>query len=55
MNAAAVEAQALAMGLAATKDEITDADKVAARYALILEQTTTAQGDFAADISDRAR
>lgn len=47
MNAAMVEAKALAMGLAATKDELTPAALAQARYALILEQTTTAQGDFA--------
>lgn len=47
MNAAMVEAKALAMGLAETKDELTPAALAQARYALILEQTTTAQGDFA--------
>lgn len=46
INAATVELKAMELGLAATKKEITDADKVTARYALILEQTTTAQGDF---------
>lgn len=47
INAAAVENRALAMGLAATKDELTEGAKVQARYALIMEQTKTAQGDFA--------
>lgn len=47
INAAAVEAKVLALGLADTKGEITDAMKVQARYALIMEQTTNAQGDFA--------
>lgn len=47
VNAAAVEAKALALGLAETKSAITDADKAAARYALILEQTARVQGDFA--------
>lgn len=47
LSAAAVEAKALEMGLAATAKELTEADKVTARYALILEQTTNAQGDFA--------
>lgn len=47
INAAAVEAKALELGLAATKAEITDAAKVQARYALIVEQSGNAQGDFA--------
>lgn len=46
LNAAAVEAKAMEMGLARTRAELTDSAKVQARYALILEQTTTAQGDF---------
>lgn len=47
INAAAVEAKALEMGLARTKAEISEADKVTARYQLILENTKNAQGDFA--------
>lgn len=47
LTAATVEAKALALGLADTKSAITEADKVQARYALILEQTSNAQGDFA--------
>jgi hypothetical protein len=47
MTAAMVSAQALEMGLAATTEELTPAMLAQARYALILEQTTTAQGDFA--------
>ena len=43
----AVQAKAMEMGLAATAKELTDQDKVLARNALILEQTTTQQGDFA--------
>lgn len=46
LNAAAVEAKALELGLADSASEIDDAAKVQARYALILEQTATAQGDF---------
>lgn len=46
VNAAAVEAKALALGLAETKSQITDADKATARYALILEQTARVAGDF---------
>lgn len=44
---AAVGAKALEMGLAATTEELTFQDKVMARYAMIMEQTTNAQGDFA--------
>ena len=47
INAAAVESAALELGLAKTKDEITESIKVQARYALIMDQTTAAQGDFA--------
>lgn len=47
MTAAMVSARALEMGLAATTEELTPAMLAQARYALILEQTTTAQGDFA--------
>ena len=47
ISAAAVEERALAMGLAETKKELTEQDKVLARYRLILEQTSDAQGDAA--------
>lgn len=47
MTAAAVTARALEMGLAATAKELTPAMLAQARYSIILEQTTTAQGDFA--------
>ena len=47
LTAAAVEAKALEMGLAGTTAELTPAMLAQARYALILEQTKTAQGDFA--------
>lgn len=47
LSAVAVEAKAMEMGLAATGKELTESDKVTARYALILEQTANAQGDFA--------
>jgi hypothetical protein len=47
LSANAVEAKAMEMGLAATTKELTDQDKVLARNALILEQTTLQQGDFA--------
>lgn len=41
----AVKAKALAMGLGGAKRELTDQEKIQARYALILEATTKAQGD----------
>lgn len=48
MNEATLKAQALKMGLISTTKEALDpAVKAQAAYALILEQTTTAQGDFA--------
>lgn len=47
INAATVEAKAMELGLAGANGELSEAAKVQARYALILEQTTTAQGDFA--------
>lgn len=47
INASAIELEAMAMGLIKTKDEMTPAIKAQATYALILKQTTLAQGDFA--------
>lgn len=47
LNAVAVEAKAVEMGLAGSTEEISEQDKVMARYQLILEQTTLTQGDFA--------
>src|SRR3990172_9274924 len=47
LTEAAVKAKAMEMELAGADEELTEAAKVQARYALILEQTTTAQGDFA--------
>ena len=47
LSAAAIQTKALALGFAATAEELTPAMKAQAAYALILEQTTTAQGDFA--------
>lgn len=46
-NAAQVQAKALELGLADANGEISEGAKVQARYALIMEQTATAQGDFA--------
>lgn len=48
MNEATLKAQAMKMGLISTTKEALDpAVKAQAAYALILEQSTTAQGDFA--------
>lgn len=47
ISAASVEAKALEMGLAATKKELTDQDKAAARAQLIIEGLADAQGDAA--------
>lgn len=46
LNEATVKAKGLEMGLADAKGVMTDAAKVQARYAIILGQTGTAQGDF---------
>jgi len=47
LNEAKVKAKAMELGLADAHGELTEGAKVQARYALILEETTTAQGDFA--------
>src|SRR3990167_1244146 len=47
LNALAVEAKAVELGLIKDGGELTAAAKAQAAYALILEQTTNAQGDFA--------
>lgn len=47
LNEDAVAAKAVALGLATSTNAVTDQAKVIARYALIMEQTKTAQGDFA--------
>ena len=47
LSEAAVKQKAYQMGLAKTGSELTEAQKVQARYALIMESTTKAQGDFA--------
>ncbi len=46
-NAAQVDAKAMELGLADANGTITEGAKLQARWALILEQSTTAQGDFA--------
>lgn len=47
MSAAKVEAYALANGIAKNAGEMTEAQKVQARYALLMEQTSKTAGDFA--------
>ncbi|MPZ89408.1 MAG: hypothetical protein GEU81_15330 [Nitriliruptorales bacterium] len=47
LSEAAVKEKAVEMGLVGVGQELTEAQKVQARYALILEQTTAQQGDFA--------
>ena len=47
INEAATQAKALELGLVGANGEISEAAKVQSRYALIVEQTATAQGDFA--------
>lgn len=54
LNAAAVESKALKMGLAGTKKEITEGDKVLARYALIMEQSRESAGMFGRDVDSLA-
>jgi hypothetical protein len=47
LSEAAVQAKAMEMGLAEVGEELSSQDKVMARYAIIMEQTSNAQGDFA--------
>lgn len=47
VSAAAVETEALAMGLASTASELTEQDKLLARYSILLKSTSEEQGDFA--------
>lgn len=47
LTEAGVKAYALAHGIGESGRELTGAEKLQARYGLILEQTTSAQGDFA--------
>lgn len=53
ITAAQVEEKALAMGLAATSDELTEGNKIVARYALMMEQAAKQSGQFARE-SDSA-
>jgi hypothetical protein len=47
LNEAKVKAKAMELGLVGVNGELTEGAKVTARYHLILEETTNAQGDFA--------
>lgn len=47
LSEAAVSAKAVQLGLSATGKELTEQQKIQARYAIIMDQTKTAQGDFA--------
>ena len=47
LSAARIETEALKMGLAATKDELTAGAKAQAAYSIIMKDTALAQGDFA--------
>ena len=47
LSAAAVEAQAYKSGIAEAGDELTEQQKVQARYAALMAQTSKVQGDFA--------
>jgi hypothetical protein len=47
LSEAAVQSKAVELGLGGANRELTEAEKVQARYAIILEQTNKQQGDFA--------
>lgn len=47
IDAAAIEAKALELGIADLGEELDQGQKIQARYAVIMEQTSTAQGDIA--------
>ena len=53
ITAAQVEQKALELGLKANKDELTEGDKIVARYALMMEQAAHQSGQFARE-SDSA-
>ena len=54
LNAAKVEAKAQELGLVDLNGQISEQAKVQARAAIIIEQTTVAQGDFARTADDAA-
>ena len=46
LNQAAIEAEALSLGLISSGEELTQAAKTQAIYSLVMQQTSNAQGDF---------
>lgn len=54
LSEAVVQAKALEMGIAKTGQKLTDTQKVAARYAIIMEQTADSQGMFGRDTESLA-
>jgi hypothetical protein len=54
LSAASVEAFAYANGIAESGAKLTEAEKVQARYASIMEQTSKTQGDFAKTSDEQA-
>lgn len=54
VSAAAVNAEALKLGLADTTAELTEQDKILARYQIIMEETANTAGDFANTSDDLA-
>lgn len=54
LSAAAVNAEALALGLAESSSELTEQDKILARFELLMRQTNKTAGDFANTSDDLA-
>ena len=54
LSAAAVTAEALALGLAGSSSELTEQDKILARFELLMRQTNKTAGDFSNTIGDYA-
>ncbi len=54
LSAVTVTQRALALGLAETSSQLTEQDKIIARYNLLMEQTKKTQGDFANTSDDLA-
>jgi len=52
LSAARVEAEAYGSGIAKVGTELTDAQKIQARYNIIMEDTAKAQGDFARTVGE---
>jgi hypothetical protein len=52
LSAARVEAEAYRSGIAKVGEELTDAQKIQARYNIIMDDTAKAQGDFARTVGE---